>query len=257
MNNAKELTSNKLKVKIYNTRQEMGKSAAWDVAASIQSLLEKKPFINMIFAAAPSQNEFLQALSQEKNIDWSRIHAFHMDEYIGLKDDAPQRFGNFLKKGIFDRVPFKEIFYINGNANDPQQECERYSSLLKEYPVDIVCMGIGENGHIAFNDPHVADFNDPLSAKVVELSAESRCQQVHDGCFPVVEEVPAAAITLTIPALLDADIICCVVPGSHKAEAVYHTLYSDITPQNPATILRTHGQATLYLDKDSASEVNH
>lgn len=250
--NVKELTSDKLKVKTYNTRQEMGKSAAGDVTASIQLLLEKKPFINMIFAAAPSQNEFLQALSQEKNIAWSRIRAFHMDEYIGLKDNAPQRFGNFLKKGLFDKVPFKDIFYIHGNTSDPQQECERYSKLLKEYPVDIVCMGIGENGHIAFNDPHVADFNDPLSAKVVELSDESRCQQVHDGCFPVVEEVPAAAITLTIPALLDAAIICCVVPGSHKAEAVYHTLYSDITPQNPATILRTHNQATLYLDKDSA-----
>ncbi|MFT3946802.1 MAG: glucosamine-6-phosphate deaminase [Agriterribacter sp.] len=255
LDNVIELTKSKLKVKIYNTRQGMGQSAAGDVVASIRSLLEKKPFINMIFAAAPSQNEFLQALSQEKDIDWNRIRAFHMDEYIGLKDDAPQRFGNFLKKGIFDSVPFKKIFYINGNANNPQQECERYSSLLKAYPVDIVCMGIGENGHIAFNDPHVADFNDPLSVKVVQLSAESRYQQVHDGCFPVVEEVPAAAITLTIPSLLDAAIICCVVPGNHKAEAVYHTLYSDITPQNPATILRTHDQATLYLDKDSAVKI--
>lgn len=255
MDNVQELIKDKLKIKKYNTRREMGQRAAADVASSIKTLLTKKKFINIIFAAAPSQNEFLYALSEEDGIDWTKINAFHMDEYIGLKDDAPQRFGNFLKEKIFDKVSFNKIFYINGNTNDAQQECNRYGSLLKEYPVDIVCMGIGENGHIAFNDPHVANFNDPVLTKVVELSAASRHQQVHDGCFSVVDDVPTLAITLTIPALMNAAIICCVVPGSHKAEAVYNTLNSDITTQNPATILRTHNDVTLHIDKDSATKI--
>lgn len=255
MDNTKELVKEKLKVKKYDTRLEMGKHAAADVAASIKKLLAKKKFINIIFAAAPSQNEFLQALSEDKDIEWARINAFHMDEYIGLRDDAPQRFGNFLKESIFSKASFNNVFYINGNASDTQQECDRYSGLLKAYPVDIVCMGIGENGHIAFNDPHIADFNDPVLVKTVELSSASRNQQVHDGCFTVIDEVPTEAITLTIPALLNATVISCVVPGSHKAEAVYHTLNSDITIQNPATILKTHNNATLYIDQDSAKKI--
>lgn len=255
MSNAQELTANKLSVKLFDTRPAMGNAAAADVATVIKLLLQNKDIINMIFAAAPSQNEFLEALSQHEGIDWSRINAFHMDEYIGLSDSAPQRFGFFLKERIFDKAPFKQVFYINGNATDVQEECNRYSNLLKKYPADIVCMGIGENGHIAFNDPHVANFNDPAAVKIVDLADESRIQQVHDGCFATVEEVPLAAITLTIPALLAADIICCVVPGTHKAEAVYQTLNSKITEQNPATILRTHKNATLYLDKNSASKI--
>lgn len=254
MSQVQELNANKLKVRIHHSRQQMGAAAAKDVAEVIRTKLSAQQTINIIFAAAPSQNEFLESLAAQPGIDWSRINAFHMDEYIGLADDATQRFGNFLKERIFDKAGFKQVFYINGNAADAALECERYSNLLQQYPVDIVCMGIGENGHIAFNDPHVADFEDPFLAKVVALSEESRVQQVHDGCFATVEEVPVAAITLTIPALLNAETICCVVPGAHKAAAVYHTLHSEVDTQNPATILRTHANATLYLDKDSASK---
>lgn len=246
------LTVNQLTIKIYNSRLEMGVQAAADVAPVLRSLLAQRDSINMIFAAAPSQNEFLDSLCRQPGIDWSKVNAFHMDEYIGLTVDAPQRFGQFLKERVFDRLPFKQVFYINGNVTDAAAECERYSDLLKQYPVDVVCMGIGENGHIAFNDPHVADFNDAALVKTVQLAAASRYQQVHDGCFKKVEQVPVSAITLTIPALMKASIICCVVPGSHKADAVFHTLNSAVNEENPATVLRTHANATLYLDKDSA-----
>lgn len=163
MSQVKELTANKLKVKIYETRSEMGVGAAYEVSGKIKEILSKQDSVNIIFAAAPSQNEFLSSLSQDKEIEWNRINAFHMDEYVGLDDNAPQRFGQFLKEKIFGKVPFKNVYYINGNADDTSAECRRYAGLLKQFPADIVCMGIGENTHIAFNDPHVADFKDRKS----------------------------------------------------------------------------------------------
>ena len=253
MDEIKELTANELKVKIYQSRSEMGECAAADVAKRINELLREKEQVNMVFAAAPSQNEFLSALSQHKELDWSRVTAFHMDEYIGLPGNAPQSFGQFLKERIFENVPFAEVHYLNGNARDLDKECKRYSDLLIQNPPDIVCMGIGENTHIAFNDPHLADFNDPLLVKVVDLDEVSRQQQVHDNCFVHIDDVPVSAITLTIPALLQAEYIYCIVPGEKKAQAVYHTLNSEIIERYPSTILRQHSNAILYLEKDSAA----
>ena len=176
----------------------------------------------MIFAAAPSQNDFLEALIDDKTIEWERINAFHMDEYIGLGPDDPQGFGNFLKERIFDKVPFKSIFYINGQSDNLQEECERYAELLDSYPVDIVCLGIGENGHIAFNDPHVAHFNDSERVKIVSLDEKCRVQQVHDGCFSTLDRVPMSAFTLTIPALIAAEYMFCMVPSKTKNIAEYY-----------------------------------
>ena len=150
----------KLNVKVYQTREEMGRAAAEEAAAAIRAAIAAKGEINMIFAAAPSQNEFLAHLIADKSIDFTKINAFHMDEYIGLPADAPQGFGNFLRERLFDRVPFKTVNTIDSTAADPEAECRRYAALLQAHPCDIVCMGIGENGHIAFNDPHVADFGD-------------------------------------------------------------------------------------------------
>lgn len=248
-------TAGKLQVKIYNTRTEMGKAAAADVIDQINQLLSKQSFVNIIFAAAPSQNEFLAALT-ESAVEWNRVRAFHMDEYIGLNDEAPQRFGNFLYQHIFSKLPFSAFHYINGNATDEEEECKRYAALLKKYPVDIVCMGIGENGHLAFNDPPVADFQDEQQVKVVELEEACRRQQVNDKCFSTIEEVPVKAITLTIPALLLAKYIYCMVPGPTKATAVYNTLNQEIIEQYPSTILRTHPKAILYLDEQSSSKLN-
>jgi len=249
----RELLANKMKVKIYETRLQMGDEAAYEVGKKIKELLLSREFVNIIFAAAPSQNEFLSSLSKQPDVDWSRVNAFHMDEYMGLDEEAPQRFSQFLKERIFDKVPINKVYYINGNADDPGAECKRYADLLKQFPADIVCMGIGENTHIAFNDPHVANFNDSLLVKGATLDEISRWQQVHDDCFAHIEEVPVSAITLTVPALLHAGNIYCIVPGNNKAQAVYHTLHEEVTENYPSTILRKHLNATLYLDKDSAS----
>jgi len=215
-------------------------------------LLSQQPELNMIFGAAPSQNEFLEALCAEKDIAWERINAFHMDEYLKLPADAPQTFGYFLKERIFDKLPFRSVNYLDGNNPDPEQECERYASLLRQYPVDIVCLGIGENGHIAFNDPHVAFFNDPQSVKIVDLDEACRKQQVNDGCFATLEDVPTHALTLTIPALMNGKYLFCMVPSIRKAWAVFHTLTDPISEVIPATRLREHDNATLYIDADSA-----
>ena len=246
----KELQADKLKVEIFSSREEMGKVAAEDAAACIKDLLSKKKEIYIIFAAAPSQNEFLASLVASEGIDWTRVHALHMDEYVGLPDDAPQGFGNFLRRGIFDKVPFASVELI-GTSADHEATIRRYTEILGKVHVDIVCMGIGENGHIAFNDPHVADFNDPLPVKKVDLDEKCRMQQVHDGCFKSIDEVPKYAITLTVPTLYNADHLFCMVPAATKADAVKATVCGEISAKCPATILRRHTSAKLYLDPDS------
>lgn len=252
MNEIKEFDADKLKVKVFDSRDEMGKTAAGEAAAGIVDLLKFNQEINVIFAAAPSQNEFLDFLVKNDEIQWNRINAFHMDEYIGLTKDAPQGFGNFLRDRIFAKVPFKSVNYIRGDAKNVKGECTRYAGLLKQYPPDVVCMGIGENGHIAFNDPHVALFDDPEMVKIVELDEKCRQQQVNDGCFSGMDKVPTHALTLTIPALLSGEYIFCIVPGKTKAEAVSRTVKGEISEKCPATILRRHNNAILYIDADSA-----
>jgi len=242
----------KLAFNIYDNRRLMGEAAAKMVCEKINRLLEKQESVNIIFAAAPSQNEFLAALCNDTSANWKRVNAFHMDEYLGLPEGAPQAFGSFLKNKIFDRLPFGSINYLNGAVADIDAECNRYAGLLDKFPPDIVCMGIGENGHIAFNDPHVADFNDPSSVKMVTLDMACRQQQVNDGCFDELDQVPAKALTLTIPALMAGRYIYCIVPGEKKANAVYNTLHKDIIAEYPSSILRTHSHAILFLDKNSS-----
>ncbi len=244
-----------LKIHRFDTRKQMGAAAAAMVADKIRELLSVQEHLNVIFAAAPSQQEFLESLVQEKNIPWHRIVAFHMDEYAGLHPDAPQGFGNFLKARIFDKVPFRAVHYLNGNAPDLAAECERYAALLDHEGVDIVNLGIGENTHIAFNDPHVADFDDPATVKVVDLDLACRQQQVNDGCFKTIDEVPTHALTLTVPALYKARFAYCIVPGPAKAEAVYHTLHAPVDARHPSTILRRHPRAQLFIDADSAAKL--
>lgn len=248
----KEFKKDDLTVKVFNTRSEMGEVAAAEAARVINQMLDEKDALNIIFAAAPSQNEFLNALVQAE-IDWSRINAFHMDEYVGLHPDAPQGFANFLKDRVFDKVNFKSVNCLDGNAEDAEKEAERYASLLDQYPADVVLMGIGENTHIAFNDPHVADFNDTKLVKIVDLDEACRQQQVNDGCFNEISEVPTHALTLTVPALIKAKYAFCMVPSEKKAQAIYHTLTENISADYPSTILRKHENAILYTDKDASS----
>ena len=248
----KTFKADMLSVNVYDTRRNMGEAAAADIAACIKKLLAEKDEIYMIFAAAPSQNEMLEALVADPEVQWNKVHALHMDEYVNLPADAPQGFGNFLRRAIFDKVPFASVNLIGTDA-DSEATCARYDVLLTEHPVDIVCMGIGENGHIAFNDPHVADFNDPLKIKKVDLDQKCRQQQVNDGCFSSIDQVPTHALTLTIPTLYNVENVFCVVPAPSKAEAVKNTVTGPVSEVCPASILRRHANATLYVDADSSA----
>ena len=248
----KTFQKDKLTVEIYENRTLMGEAAAKDIKAKIAELLAEKQEINMIFAAAPSQNDVLKSLVEDKAIEWNRVNAYHMDEYIGLDKDAPQGFGNFLKEHIFGLVPFKSVNYIDITTANPEAEAERYGKLLKENPTDIVIMGIGENGHIAFNDPPVADFKDEKWVKPVKLDEICRQQQVNDGCFASIDKVPTHAMTLTVPTLVKAPYLFCIVPALTKAKAVYETLNGSIDEHCPASVLRTHSNAKLYLDNESS-----
>lgn len=244
-----------LQVKVKSSRAEMGKSAGEEVTRCIHQLLDKQDELSIIFAAAPSQMELYAALIQS-DVDWSRVNAFHMDEYVGISVDNPQSFRRYLKDQFFDKLNFKSVHLIRGDAKNIENECIRYEELLNSYQPDIVCLGIGENCHIAFNDPPVADFNDTVLVKPVTLDVACRNQQVNDGCFPTFDDVPKEALTLTIPAIFNAKYLFCVVPGPTKAQAVLHTLEDEVSEKFPSTILRKHPNATLYLDLDSAALIS-
>ena len=237
-----------MKVNVYESRAAMGAAAASAVAGKIAELLVVKPFVNMVFAAAPSQDEFLAAL-REMPVEWARVNAFHMDEYLGLGVDAAQSFGNFLRDRLFSFVACRDVFYMDGMT------AEQYALLLDTYPTDIVCMGIGENTHLAFNDPHVARFDDPETVKVVELDVDCRQQQVNDGCFAYIERVPTHAVTLSIPRLLRAEKLFCCVPGDLKRAAVTRAFRGAVDASSPASILREHAGCAVYLDADSAADL--
>ncbi len=233
-----------MRVEVFPSRAELGRAAATAVAKELRHRLAAQDDVRMVFAAAPSQQEFLDALALEAGLEWSRVTAFHMDEYLDLPAAAPQRFGSWLRRALFDRVPLRPHF-----VSDPDD----YARQLAEAPIDLVCLGIGDNGHLAFNDPPVADFHDPADVKIVELDAACRRQQVDDECFATLDEVPHRAITLTVPRLLAADRLFCVVPGPRKAQAVRRALHDPIGEACPATALRTHPDCTLFLDDDAAA----
>lgn len=245
-------TVEKLNVKIYDTRAEMGKAAAEDAAKRINAIIAEKGEANLVFAAAPSQNELLEGLLAS-DVDWSKVRGFHQDEYVGISEKEPAGFGNFLRRAIFDKVNFKELHYLLCDESATEAKCEEYTELLKKYPIDLIFLGFGENGHMAFNDPAVADFNDPKMIKVVELDDVCRQQQVNDGCFATINDVPKQAMTLTLSFIMSVPQAVCVVPNSRKANAVKNALRGEVTTACPASILRNHPNAALYLDKDSAS----
>ena len=244
-----------LDIRTFRTRAELGRAAAADVAGALRAALDRRRGVRVVFAAAPSQAEMLDALAAEPGLDWARVTAFHMDEYLGLPAEAPERFGAWLTRHLFSRVPLGAVHLLGpamGRQADGGREAERYAALLAEAPIDVVCLGIGVNGHLAFNDPPLADLDDPEAVKVVELDPVCRQQQVDDGCFPRVAAVPTHAITLTVPRLLDAERLFCVVPGAAKRDAVTAALEGPIGSSCPASALRTHPDCRLYLDRDSA-----
>lgn len=245
--------TDKLVTYVYDTRKAMGQAAGKAAAEAINRVLAEKEAANVIFAAAPSQNETLEALLRE-DVDFPRINAFHMDEYVGLGPADAQSFATYLTEHVFSKAPFRSVNLIPA-TEEAETACRLYTDLLTQNPPDVVLMGIGENGHIAFNDPPVADFADDKLIKVVELDEICRQQQVNDKCFDTLDLVPKYALTLTVPALMSAEAIICTVPGPTKAAAVRAMLQGPIGEACPGTALRCHPHAAMFLDEKSAGEI--
>jgi len=242
-----------LRVSVYRTNQEMGQAAAEEAVEIIRQVIAEKGTANVIFATGNSQLTFLAALRQME-MDWSKVNVFHMDEYVGIDPHHPASFPNFLQRHLLDYIEPRAFYPVRAPAEETEAACREYEELLRAHPADLCAMGIGENGHIAFNDPPFADFDDPLWVKVVKLDERSRQQQVGEGHFASLDEVPTHAVTLTIPALLSAKRILCIVPEARKAEAVHRALRGPIGEDCPASILRRTSHAHLFLDRDSAAK---
>lgn len=246
-----EFKKENLNVKIYQESEEIASVAAEFVAVRLNLAIKERGAANLILGTGASQLAFIKYLQKQK-IDWEKITVFHLDEYKGMPETHPASFRKYLKDRILERVRPKQVYILNGDAPDTEAEVLRYENLLKEYPVDVACIGIGENGHIAFNDPPVADFDDPKLVKVVELDEGCRKQQLGEGWFPALEDVPTHALSLTIPAIMRCKTISCLVPDKRKAQAVYNALNWEITTECPATILRKHSDVVLFLDSGSS-----
>jgi len=236
---------------IASSGQVLGKMAAMNIAEDLRTRLASQPSVTMIFAAAPSQSEMLASLITEPGIDWCRVTAFHMDEYLGLPADSPQRFASWLDRHLFQHLPFAAVHRIQPEPN-PEETARAYADALAAAPIDIVCCGIGTNGHLAFNDPP-ADFSDREAVKIVALDQVCRQQQVDDQCFDSIGDVPTHAMTLTVPVLLSAQRIFCSTPGASKRDAVASALLGPLTELCPASALRTHANCKIYLDPESAA----
>ena len=250
----KTFYKDKLRIEIFRETKEMGRASASFVAANLSKAIDEKGSASLIIGTGASQFPFLKEFLL-KDLDWTKINLFHLDEYIGISDQHPASFRRFLRERVAQKVNPRYVYYLNGDATDVAAEIKRYERLLKENPVDVACIGIGENGHIAFNDPDVADFDDPEYLKVVELDKACRKQQVGEGWFPTINDVPARAITLTITAIMDCKVLSCSVPDERKAEAVYNTLMREINTSCPASILRRHNNSVLFLDRFSAVKI--
>lgn len=247
----KSFQAGPLEVCIHDTQSALAADAAARAQDCLQAALARQQTAAAILATGNSQLQFLDALIALGGVDWSRITLFHMDEYLGLDDQHRASFRRYMRERVEARVRPRAFHYLAGDTLLPLAECERYTRLLRAQPIDLCCLGIGENGHIAFNDPPVANFDDPAWIKVVELDDACRQQQVNDGCFPTFAAVPTHALTLTIPALMSGAHLFCSVPGKTKRNAVTRTLTGSIDKECPSTVLRLHPHCTLYADTDS------
>ncbi len=257
---ARYLTAGRLAVEIHADRPALGLAAARTAAAYLHDVIAAKGEARVIFACAPSQDEFLSSLidvskTAHTSVDWSRVTAFHMDDYVGLAGTHPQSFRHYLQSHLLSKVKIGRFHPVPAEEPDAAAVCARYSALLSEKPIDLICLGIGENGHIAFNDPPVADFEDSALIKVVELDEACRTQQVNDGCFPTFADVPRHAFTLTVSVFRRARRLSIHVPGPRKSDAVRATVEDAVSTACPATILRLHPDATLYIDVAAAKSL--
>jgi len=240
-------------VTVCASRDELGRNAADQAAKPLRSALELRGRARLMLAAAESQRATLAALSADPSVDWSRVECFHMDEYIGLPQHAPQRFSNWLQVNFFSKLPVPPIFHRLMPTGSGSAEALRYEAVMGTAPFDAVLLGLGVNAHLAFNDPP-ADLSDARAARVVSLDAVSRQQQVDEGYFSSLHDVPRVAVTVTIPRLLNSISVIASVPGKEKRRAVTKALTMPISGLCPGTALRTHPQVNLYLDPESAPE---
>jgi len=249
--------ADQLNVYVYESRPKMGLAAASVIAAEIRRAIQDRGRAVVILASAPSQNEFLANLAQAPEIDWSRVVAFHLDEYLGMDAQAPQSFRRFLIDRLVDKVPLGEFHGLRGDAPDGAAEAKRYAELLRQNPPDFAVLGIGENGHLAFIDPPFCDFNDAEPVKVVQLDEICRNQQVNDGAFASLDEVPRDALSLTIPTLMARPKLFAIAPGPAKRQAIKDAVQGPISTTCPASILRTHPNAHLFIDVVAAEYLDH
>jgi glucosamine-6-phosphate deaminase len=254
-----EVTSSKagtLKLQVYGTRKAAGEAAAEAAAETLKQFDRSENRIGVIFATGDSQLETLRALTSLPGLPWGKISGFHLDEYVGIDARHPASFRRYLKENLTERVPMKEFFEIDGNSSDPDRFQRHYVQQLCAADPQLCLLGIGENGHLAFNDPAEADFSDPVAMKIVNLDSQCRQQQVAEGWFESVEDVPRKAMTLTIPTILKVRKLIVSIPGCRKARSVRRTLLEPVSTACPATILRSHPDVTLYLDEESAAELD-
>ena len=243
-----------MRVVVHPDVDSLARDAAREAAAALVGAISERGSAHAMFASGNSQLAFLDMLVTI-DVDWSRVVGFHMDEYCGIAGDHPASFRRYMRERIIDRTGIGAFQEIQGDAPDADAECARYASLLQAHPLDLCCLGIGENGHLAFNDPPVADFDDPVDVKVVELDEACRKQQVGEGHFSSLDAVPRDAITVTIPALLRSGTVLAIVPEARKRDPVRRALEGPVSTACPASILRTRSNVTLYLDVDSAGEL--
>ncbi len=244
-----------MKMTIAPSRKEMGIAAGRCGEELLVSLLAAKETVRVIMGSAPSQDDVLGYLKASKKIDWSRIEVFHMDEYIGISADDKAAFSNYLDRTLFNTLKVKAFHKILAETKDPQAVCDEYSKLLLAEPIDVVFLGIGENGHIAFNDPDMADLKDPLAMKIVSLDDVCRMQQVHDGCFKTFDDVPKQALSLTVPTLMSGAHLVCTVPTAKKNNACLRMILGSISAECPATAMRLHPDCNFFMDNESGRGV--
>ena len=245
-----------MEIVIGTDKNDMGRKAADAAAAKICAAIVARGGARVVFASAASQFEFLEALLAHREIDWSKVHGFHLDEYVGLPADHPASFRRFLRERLLAKLPCAPagFTFVGGDAPDPAAECARLEAAIREAPVDLACIGIGENGHVAFNDPP-ADFETKAAYAVVALDEVCRRQQVGEGWYPNLDAVPTHAYSMTVPQILAARSIVCVVPDARKADAVAAAVDGPLTPLCPSSVLRTHPDCTLYLDPPAAAKL--
>lgn len=249
----KTFAADQLNVRVYTSLRDMAEDAALEANRILREVIQKKGSAAAVLATGNSQLEFLKALVKLDGVDWSRVTLFHLDEYLGISADHSASFRKYMRERVQSILKPRVFNFLEGDALLPLDECDRYAKLLQAQSIDLCCLGIGENGHLAFNDPPVADFKDPRAVKIVKLDEACRAQQAGEGHFPNIAAVPQYALTMTIPAICAAKNMLCIVPEKRKAQAVKDTLKGPVSTACPGSFLRTQAQCTLYLDSDSAS----